>query len=236
METNNPLVPQVVKDIELTASIPQEMVLAQQQLIDWCDNKILSVSAESVELKESHEHAKANNWKSSVLKKHYDLSVKRLAYYEKIREALLAGYYIVPNFQIDLFAIRTNRADPKSSVLSYWNSHEQDAKELPLQEGEYKNPFPLVRKHSRELSDGKKDTWSTVDGWDDIEFPITMAKPMIMEATTKAMALKVFDEIGIVPHERKEDPIIIGRIFFKEGSKKKRVSFMIAWHLNTNVL
>lgn len=237
MEITNQLVPAVVNDIELTASMPQEMVLAQQQLIDWCDHKIKSVQFDSNELKESYEHAKANGWKSSVLKRHYELSIKRLAYYEKIRGALLAGYYIIPNFQVDMFAIRTDKSDPKSSVRSWHYDHEQDAKSLPIAEGEYKNPFPLVRHHSRTLSDGKKEDWSTAEGWDEIEFPISMAKPIIMEATTRAMALKIFDEIGIVPHERKDDPIIIGRIFIKEGTyKKKRVSFMISWHLNTNAL
>lgn len=228
--------PQVVGNIELSATLPSEMVLAQNQLIDWCKNKIGIVRAESNELKEAYDIAFDKKWNSVVLKKHYLKSVKKISYYEKILSALEAGYYIIPNFQIDLFAIKTDRDNPKST-MSYWADHRQEARELAIQEGEYKNPFPRVSRHSRTLSDGKEKTWSTADDWKDINFPISMAKPFIMEATSKAMALKIFDEIGIVPHERKEDPIIIGRIFIKENNyKTKRVSFMIAWHLNTNVL
>lgn len=232
------MLPVPIKDIELSATLPQEMVLAQQQLINWCDNKIASVKFDSNELKESYEHAKTQGWKSSVLKRHYELSVKRLAYYEKIREALVAGYYIIPNFQIDLFAIRTKKEGVSGYSNSYWARHEQSAQQLPIGEGEYKNPNPIIEREQSQHKDGNKvaDAYSYPIEWDEFEFPVSMAKPMIMEATSRAMALKIFDEIGIVPHQRKEDPIIIGRIFFKDGNNKKNVSFMIAWHLNTNVI
>jgi hypothetical protein len=64
-----------------------------------------------------------------------------------------------------------------------------------------------------------------------------MAKPEIMNATAAAMRMKIFDQIGVMPHTRKkEDPVIIGQIIRKVGYTKHTVSFMIAWHLNTNVI
>lgn len=60
-----------------------------------------------------------------------------------------------------------------------------------------------------------------------------------MNATAEAMALKVFDQIGICQPTRnagitrKGDPLIIGQILGKrEGWSQKCVSFIIAWHLN----
>jgi hypothetical protein len=70
-----------------------------------------------------------------------------------------------------------------------------------------------------------------------------------MDATAKAMALKVFDQIGIcrpVDHQNERafaasgagDPLIIGQILRRRGTYQgpKVVSFIIAWHLNLNDL
>jgi hypothetical protein len=55
-----------------------------------------------------------------------------------------------------------------------------------------------------------------------------------MQATSRAMALEIFDEIGVFPPTKKEDPVIIGRVNLNHKGMKRTVSFMIAWHLNTN--
>jgi hypothetical protein len=67
-----------------------------------------------------------------------------------------------------------------------------------------------------------------------------MAKPQIMHATSDAMALKIFDEIGVIPnYRRKVDPIIIGAIYRPDATAKQYwepVSFLIAWHLRTETI
>jgi len=64
-----------------------------------------------------------------------------------------------------------------------------------------------------------------------------MCKPQIMEATSRAMALKIFDRFGVFPPTQDDDPVILGQIVHKAGQyRTKIVSFLIAWHLNTNVL
>lgn len=65
-----------------------------------------------------------------------------------------------------------------------------------------------------------------------------MSKPKIMEATTRAMALKIFDDFGILPEERKQDPLIIARIRDPRSTayNHRFVSFIIAWNLNTSTL
>jgi len=229
-----------VNDLQLTATLPKEMVDAQTHLMNWCDKKIEACTLESQELKEATEHAKKMKWKFSTLQSQYYKAEKRVQYYTKIKEALLHGYYIVPNFPIQMFAIRTDKEKPKGHSWSYWGDFEQEAKELPIGQAEYKNPFPCIERINSVYDNVTKEEITKAESyplwWENLEFPITMAKPIIMQATTRAMALKIFDQIGIMPAYKKEDPVIIGQIINKNGYTTKTVSFMIAWHLNTNVI
>lgn len=225
------------EDMELTATHPDEMVASQQQLIAWATQKCAILKGEATELGEAVERAKKMKWKTQAMYNLHRSAVKRLEYYDKIKAALEAGFYIVPNFPIQMFAIRTKKGTPKYATTTNWRNRDfkQDAQELPVNEGEYQNPFPIV--YQKQIKDGVEDkTLYWPKEWDDLEFPITMAKPTIMEATNRAMALRIFDQIGIMPAVKKEDPVIIGQIFRKQGYNVKTVSFMIAWHLNTNVL
>lgn len=226
-----------VKDIALTAMLPSEMVDSQNQLVDWCGRKILVCRDEVRGLYDAYERAKKMKWKSEPLRNLWRNASKKLAYYEKVKAALEAGYYIVPNFDIQFFAIRTDKASPKDQwQLGNWqNDHKKKAQDLPMGEGEYQNPFPVVfEKHFGEGENRKR--YTQAERWDEMEFPIFMAKPEIMDATSRAMALKVFDRIGVFPRYKKEDPVIIGQIFRKVGASERVVSFMIAWHLNTNMI
>lgn len=227
----------VLNDLELTATLPHEMVNAQQQLITWCDSKIILLKKESQELLEATEHAKKNKWKFTTIQGQYFRSLKQLQYYEKVKAALMEGYYIVPNFPIQMFAIRTKYKSPKKGITTWYaDNHEQLAQELQINEGTYKNPFPLQKQRKIKDNEGKDITKYWADDWDRFEFPITMAKPSIMEATSRAMALKIFDRIGIMPEGKKDDPVIIGQILRRNSYTTKIVSFMICWHLNTNVI
>lgn len=232
MEENN---------LQLTALVPSEMISAQSNLIQWCKNKLDALINESNELKLAFEHAKKSKWKFSTLENQYKSSIKKISFYEKMRAALNNGYFIVPNFPIQMFAIKTNDNNPKRQfTYSYWGDKKQKAKELPMNSGEYKNPFPIVENNSWKETDGngnvKEKDSSYAKEWDDFEFPITMAKPDIMEAYTRAESLKIFDQFGIMPAVKNEDPVIIGQIIRKQGYRTKTISFMIAWHLNTKDL
>lgn len=237
-------------DLHLTAETPAEMTECQGSLIAWMKWKVEACRVEQKELQESYEYAAKQKWRTVTLKRHADLAAKRLMYYEKILGALEAGYYIVPNFPVELFAIRTEKNGVKWGYLklSYphggdpGNSFPNPAQELPPGEGEYRNPFPSVRYNVREEKDGSGALVAkhhyVPDGWKEIEFPITMSKPQIMKMVDRAMALKVFDEIGVLPRTKKEDPIIVGRIKMKTGpyGAGKLVSFILAWHINTRDL
>lgn len=237
-------------ELEVSATTALEMVQAQSSLIAWCEYKIEAMKRDAAELAENLAIAIKSKWKTNTLRRHSDLALKRVTFYEKIHAALKAGYCIVPNFPITLFAIRTDKEKPsaKFAVSSYeLGAHhfQQDPKLLPTGEGEYKDPNPLVCTDKTETTDlqGKQVTkykqWAT-EFDDEIAFPLQMAKPQIMEATSRAMQLKIFDQFGILlPQAAKADPLIVGEILDPRPTgygARKRICFIIAWHLNVRDL
>lgn len=226
-----------MNDIQLTALVPEQMKVAQSNLIEWCSGKINSLKEEIKEWQDSLSHALVMKWATAPMKRQISKTEKRVLFFEKIQSALNAGYVIVPNFPVELFAIRTNKGTPLSMFSSsYWDGKRQEAMELPEGKGEYQNPFPLVERSREKTSDGRTNGESFATDWDELEFPITIIKPEIIEATNRAMALQTFDQFGVLPSTRDEDPIIVGQIVNKRGYRNKIVSFMIAWHFNTKVL
>jgi hypothetical protein len=221
-------------NLQLTALLPDQMMEAQSNLISWCDRKISSVEAEVTELAASIEHARKSKWSLKTLKSQHSKAVKRVTFFVKMREALKAGYYIVPNFPVQIFAIRTKLSAPHPMHSNdHWGDKRQSAQELPIGKGYYKDPLPFVALESDTDANGKVTKYSYAENWDEeMEFPVTMLKPEIIEATNRAMAIKLFDQFGILPATKKEDPIIVGQIL----NGKKLLSFMIAWHFNTNIL
>lgn len=233
------------EDLQLTAVLPQEMITAQAQLLTWCGKKVAAVEYDVRELALAVEQAKRNGWGSSALVRHHGIAMKKLEYYVKLQAAVQAGYYIVPNFPITYFAVRTDKKKPvKMLTTDRWfrrGSKEQLTHDMPLGEGEYKNPDPVIHQSGFVNTEETERNYWAEDWQDEIEFPISMAKPLIMEVTAQAMAMKIFDRFGIMPAVVKnEDPLIIGQIVMRSrgsyGHREKIVSFMIAWHLNTNVL
>lgn len=235
--------------LEVSAETPEEMTLAQNSLIAWCKNKIAELQAEATELGEAFHHAQVQKWKTSTLRKHWNLACRRALYYGKMLTALEQGYIIVPNFPVEVFAIRTSKEGPKndSQVTTYQTGTRfvQACQQLPVGEGEYKNPFPIVYQQKLNTVNPANNqpvtqfkSWP--EEWDEFEFPLSMAKPKVMEATTRAMALKLFDDFGILPGiKAKADPIIVGRLIDPRNTLKfnpRCVSFMVAWHLDTRTL
>jgi len=232
------------EDIEVTASAPEEMVAANAGLIQWCDHKIALCQKEAADLEAAYIHAKKCKWKFNTLERQWKLELRRIEFYSKLKAALEAGYYIVPNFPVTAFAIRTDTKNPRKGVTTYqFDRHEQKASGLASGEGEYKNPFPDVYQRvvpSPTSSDpNRKVNEYFAEEWREMEFPLNMAKPRIMEASSRAMALNLFDSLGILPDpSRKADPVILGHIIDPRSTKHNQrvVSFLIAWHLDTRTL
>lgn len=240
------------QDIEVIAETPMEMQESNRALIAWCASKINTLRVDHIELDASYKAAVAHKWKSSTLKRHADLAKKRIEFYRKIKAALEHGFYIVPNFPVRAFAIRTNRDKPltlATTTSDSWTQADKEQKLGPLPEGEgtYQNPFPEVWQtdltktlSGDDQAKGKKLFKFYANSFQELDFPLNMARPRIMEATSRAMALKLFDDFGVLPSPyRKADPMIIARIKDprpKGWGEGRTVSFIIAWSLDTRTL
>ena len=156
--------------------------------------------------------------------------------YEKLKAAVEAGYVIVPNFPIDVFAVRVQRAkQPEKTSDSRWGGFNARPELLPAGAGRYVDDKLLYRDESyTETIDGKeKHIRSYVtDDYDHVDFPVRLVKPAILQATQRAMALRVFDQMGTVENQVGRDPIVVGRLLDPRGNRRC-VTFFVAWWLDT---
>jgi len=226
---------------QLVAIDPRQLAQEQGRLIEWCDSKLAELASE---LTQSHGIVKAlrDAKMSDARGRRVVTSVrKRTAFYEKIKSALAAGYYILPPIPHQTFAIRSAKEAPpeKRAIGSYWKADEPTPDNLPVGEGEYHN---AVAKRERVDSVIQKENGKDVEKyiyanteWRDIEFPFFPVKPQIIEATGKALSLKIFDWLGAAPQHRSVDPMVIGCIkHYKQYSGP--VHFFVAWWLDTDTL
>ena len=235
------------EDIVAVARNAGEMQLAQQQLISWCAAMMVDEKANLDEVEQNLETAKKGKQKLDGWKRQIRLAKKRFTFYEKLHAALGAGYTILPNMNLDIFAIRTTKAKPKHGAIvmqeavngSYF---EQSPNQSKLGEGENVDPWPSVQQltTNRTNSKGEKEKMilNRTDGFQPVDFPFKLVKPQIVSDTARALALKVFDRIGVTPHRtvRKRDPMVIGEVIYKEGYTEKVVAFLITWWADTSDL
>lgn len=229
-------------DQTLVALTPADMVPAQAELLTWCDRKILAVKAELADLETNLELATEHGWKHTSVAASLNRTAKRVLYYEKLKAAVEAGYVIVPNFPIDVFAVRVQRSKQREATATYEHSLDyQTAKAelLPAGTGRYVDGRLLTRDESftEDLGGGKtKDVSRYVsDNYDAVDFPVVLVKPAILQATQRAMALRVFDQMGTVENQVGRDPIVVGRLLDPRGNGRC-VTCFVAWWLDTSSL
>lgn len=251
-ETQPQLPPNVLPEpggeLFIFARDPAEMTVAQQAQIAWAEHRIVLKTKERDELQQNLDIAHENKWRTSTLKSAVARAQKKVEFYEKVRDALQAGYYIVPDMGMDAFAIRTTRAKPRENRVSGKNQwggpHVKDEETNcpPSGEGEYVAPQQKIQEehwHDTPSKEGEKPNamvtrWAQEHG--DIDFPFQLAKPEILMATSEAIRKKIFDEIGVVPRRQGEDPMVIGRVKYKQGYTSKSICFLVAWFIQTSDL
>jgi hypothetical protein len=241
--TMTTIVPTEIEHVVAIASQPDEMCAAQGKLILWARQRLDEARQQQADLQENVEIAKKNKWGSGGLERAYSRAVKVTEYYEKILAALEAGFVLVPNFPVEVFAIRTRRRTPnKQTNRNKYDRKPQTSEAPPAGAGGYVGAFPAV--WQRNLGKDPKDqTRDYIEyfakAFQPVDFPFSAAKPVILDATERAMALKCFDSIGALPASaNKGDPIIVGRIEHAGTPKwnRKTVTFMIAWFVDTREL
>lgn len=231
--------PAILPDsLTVFAQNPQQMREAQAQMVAWATRKKAETERELADLEANLEVATKNKWRTSTLKSAVNRTRRLVAFYDKTKLALEAGYCMVPNFPVGVFAIRTTRVIPKSQSLQRWPNgvNDEESNHPPAGEGEYVNSeIPVDTVVGPDEKGQERNFYTAGDDYDDVAFPFTLVKPEIMEATSRAMALKVFDDIGCLPERRRKqrDPIIVGRITHKAGTYQEQTfTFLIAWFMD----
>jgi len=219
---------------ELLASSRDELNAAHSDMLAWCDQKIAQMQQELKEANNLYDAAVQHKWKASPFKSQMARCVRIITFYNKVKQAVQAGFYIVPNFPMDVFAIRTTKAFP-SGERSQHSSHTQSAMQLPAGLGDYVSPRPVLEREEEQYkdSDGKTKvrTLSWPKAWRDIQFPMVMAHSSIMTRVSDTLRLKLFDELGLCS-DRRGDPMILGKIKCPKHQYHPGITFFIAWHLD----
>jgi hypothetical protein len=227
------------------AKEPVGIALMQAPLIEWFSRKIEDEKRQLADLEQNLEIAKKAKHGTAGWKREVSRQKKRVEYYEKGKTVLEAGYWMVPDFPADIFAVRTTRKKPPKKEYAWeHNVSAVESNSPPAGEGEYVDSTPFVRPvHHTKQQDGKEKpvtvTRWVASGLDTMpEFPLKTVKPQVVAATTRAMKLKVFDEIGILPERtrRRGDPMVIGKIKRKVGYTTHTLNFIICWWLDTRAL
>lgn len=229
-----------------------DMIAAKSKIRGWLADKLCSIEDEQAEVQASLDSAKKHKWKTSSFKKMLSRIGRQHLYYTKLLAAVDAGFTIVPNMDVDVFAIRVDRERPR-----FWKHGESELgfnyaspnippveeDRLPAGDGHYESPeMEVITTNRKEKNaEGKEIFHVTHDaiGYEELEFPLAVANPLVMDAVSEAMKLKIFDRIGIVPRQGRAmrgDPIVLGQITTKQGYTTKTASFLVAWYLDVRTL
>jgi hypothetical protein len=228
-------------DVNLVALTPADMVPAQSELIAWCDRKIRALSDELEELDLHQKLALENGWKTSVVVSNLNRTARRITYYQKMQAALQAGYLLVPNMPIDVLAVRVSRAaPPRKASESSWRASQANPELLAAGEGRYVDETVYTIEHTEKRKNyaGHEYDHSTFlpSSYDDeVDFPIALTKPVVLAAAARAMALKVFDQIGRVQNGGGRDPILVGQLLDPRRGGRL-ATFFLAWWVDTSTL
>lgn len=229
-------------DAHLVALDPHQMSQAQTGLIEWCGKKLDACRAELTQAHGIIESLRKASMSDARGRRLVTSIHKRLTFYEKIKAALEAGYYILPPIPHQTFAIRSAKElpPPNRQTGNTWHADEPTPPILPVGEGE-NHSATVERKavDSIELKDnnGKPVTKYIYENtaWKDIEFPFFPVKPEIIEATGKALSTKIFDWLGVAPSYRTPDPMVVGCIKHYKAHQGP-LHFFVAWWLDTDTL
>ncbi len=220
----------------LIALTPQGMMKAQEDCMTWVIQKLEKAKHELMLADQNFNALQRAKLRTQTATTMIRKARARLTFYEKIKAALEAGYYIIPPFDVQVFAIRTDRGNPLKDTGTHSWTNDANARSLPVGEGNYVDPRP-TREYVDDTTETNRDgTTREVKvfeniNWAEVDLPIRAVKPQIIEATGKALALKIFDALGIAPAFRSADPIIVGHIK-RPYSNDAPLTFFVAWWLD----
>lgn len=221
------------------ATTPAQMQVQQDAMIAWTDKRIEEEKHEISDLERTLSEAQRVGMALAGWRTRLRLARAKMTFYRKVKVALLKGYYIVPPFPVQLFAIRTERMGPRWQSSSYRQDFEAKPTRLAEGKGEWVSPFPKVEKVTRIATDatGKRtdDSYWRPERWLGVDFPFKVVKPEIITAVAGAMEGLLFDALGIAPQYRSADPIVIGQII-PPHRPHDPMCFFVAWWMDLEKL
>lgn len=241
-ETETMALPGPTQDIVVLARDPQEMAHAQEGLIAWFQSKIAAEKAQLAECEENLATAKRMKTKTDGWRRQVLLAQKRVTFYTKGLTALEEGYCIIPDFPVQLIAVRTTKKRPprKTHAGGAWNVPDIASEQLPQGEGRYVSPVPFTEtREGPGREPNSKVRFSLATEFDLVDFPFKQVKPQILKDLSYAMKAKLFDEIGILPGRtrRNADPVLVGRIKRRVSQfNETTLTFLITWWIDTRDL
>jgi hypothetical protein len=225
-------------DLLVVAENPGELQLAQSQIVSWFARKVGAIDAELAIGRQELENAREAGWRLAPFQKIVrDLELNQ-TYYQKALAAVEEGYCIVPNFPVEIVAIRTVYDLPgkQRCESKHWRPSMESSSEMnEVGEGEYvaKDLKIAVTDVVKDEKGNIKERWWEATEFKEVALPVKFMKPKVLAATQHAMAHKIFDEVGVLPARKKSDPIVVGRIL---GPKEKVLTFLIAWFVDSRDL
>src|SRR5512144_2113745 len=157
------VIPEGGGELFIFARNPSEMAVAQQAQIAWAEGRIELKKKERDELQTNLDIATKNRWRTSGLKSATNRAQRKVEFYEKVRDALKAGYYIIPDMDVEVFAIRTTRSTPRPNPRSgraQWGGPQVKAEETnspPSGEGQSVSPRQMVSETEWTKKEGETD-------------------------------------------------------------------------------
>jgi len=227
----------------VVANGPMALQSAHHDIGEWVGGKIGLANAELDEIEKAIATAIERKWATKDIKRRETALKKYKSFLEKIAGAVSAGYAIVPNFDMDVLAVRTNGQIPGAEST---DRPRIGAAKLPIGKGEYVSPEPEMCSWQQDYTDckgvAKTRTMFSVTANAPVAVPFVLMEKTLADVLHKAMQEKLFDEIGIVNARRKGDPVLVGRIHHPKHQStrwwdnRKAVSFFIGWWFDTSAL
>jgi hypothetical protein len=236
----------------VVALTQDQMAAAQATLVAWCDERIAEAETEAREMNDIGFVAKERGFSANSAAVRERKAKARMVFYGKVRLAIEAGYVIVPNFPVNIFAIRTNRKAPSGEMTRDSYGHrdhfEQGAPGLPVGDGRNVSNVAIADRTTDRVpvKPGSTEMETEYIAWpvdfDDrfeLGMPVHLVRPQILESTSEAMEKLLFDEFGLVRDDARmtrsgrakaSDPIIVGRIIDRRNGRM--FSFFVAWWLD----
>ena len=224
----------------------QSILRAHDEVLGHVEARIAEGRAHLAELEGGAQHTERGTFGSKALESAMVRERKHLTFLDKVAAALRAGYTLMPNLNLTLLAVRTDRGVPTGLAEERYRGRPSaldiKARALPAGEGRYVSPEPELESWTEQRgTEGKDQHQVTVyqaSAHAPVDVPIALVKPELAAALEDALRGKLFDEIGIVQDNARRDPLLVGRILDPRARAYDRrgLSFFLGWWFNPAVL